>query len=66
MPVNRLRLTASMSMAENDPGTGSVLDAFRVNSPLIVVPNTALLDNHQQELADELARQKYAVVGKTE
>ncbi|KAI4151630.1 MAG: hypothetical protein LQ340_003387 [Diploschistes diacapsis] len=46
-------------------GTGSILDAFRANVPLIVVPNTGLLDNHQQELADELARQRYVVVGRT-
>lgn len=32
---------------------------MRLSIPLIVVPNTTLLDNHQQELADELERQGY-------
>ena len=36
-----------------------------MNAPLILVPNTTLLDNHQQELAAELSRQKYAVIGST-
>ena len=34
--------------------------------PLIVVPNPTLLDNHQAELAEEMARQRYAVHGKLE
>ena len=46
-------------------GTGSILEAFRVNAPLILIPNTTLLDNHQVELAEELSRQKYAIVGST-
>ncbi|KAF5386885.1 hypothetical protein D9615_001899 [Tricholomella constricta] len=36
-------------------GAGSILDVLRVGRPLIVVVNTTLLDNHQQELADALA-----------
>jgi len=32
---------------------------MRFQLPLIVVPNLSLLDNHQKELADELARQGY-------
>jgi UDP-N-acetylglucosamine transferase subunit ALG13 len=31
-----------------------------------VVPNPALADNHQQELADELAEQGYAIIGNLE
>lgn len=36
---------------------------MRLNVPLIVVPNPALLDNHQEELADELERQHYVTKG---
>ncbi|PQE23992.1 UDP-N-acetylglucosamine transferase subunit alg13 protein [Rutstroemia sp. NJR-2017a WRK4] len=39
--------------------SGTILDAMRLGLPLIVVPNTSLLDNHQEELADELERQGY-------
>ncbi|KAI9758916.1 MAG: hypothetical protein M4579_002727 [Chaenotheca gracillima] len=44
-------------------GSGSILDALRIGVPLIVVPNPKLLDNHQVELADELASQGYVVRG---
>ena len=47
-------------------GTGSILDALRISVPLIVVPNSTLLDNHQVELAEELARQHYVVRGSLE
>ncbi|KAI9735855.1 MAG: N-acetylglucosaminyldiphosphodolichol N-acetylglucosaminyltransferase catalytic subunit alg13 [Cirrosporium novae-zelandiae] len=45
-------------------GSGSILDALRIDVPLIVVPNESLLDNHQAELAVELAKQGYVVHGK--
>ncbi|KAL2045152.1 hypothetical protein N7G274_002233 [Stereocaulon virgatum] len=45
-------------------GSGSILHALRIDVPLIVVPNTALLDNHQVELAEELAKQGYVIHGK--
>lgn len=32
--------------------------------PIIVVPNTDLLDNHQVELAEALAEQEYVVHGR--
>ncbi|OWP06795.1 hypothetical protein B2J93_8852 [Marssonina coronariae] len=38
-------------------GAGTVLDAMRLAVPLVVVPNSSLLDNHQEELADELEAQ---------
>ena len=47
-------------------GSGSILDALRIAVPLIVVPNPALLDNHQEELAAELATQGYVVHGQLE
>ncbi|KAI4122006.1 MAG: hypothetical protein LQ347_006665 [Umbilicaria vellea] len=45
-------------------GSGSILDALRIAVPLIVVPNPNLLDNHQVELAEELASQGYVVHGR--
>lgn len=47
-------------------GSGSILGALRINAPLIVVPNPHLLDNHQVELAEELARQGYVTHGQLE
>ncbi|RYP90702.1 hypothetical protein DL770_003167 [Monosporascus sp. CRB-9-2] len=45
-------------------GSGSIMDALRVNARLIAVPNPALMDNHQEELAEEMERQGYVVWGK--
>ncbi|KAL8909063.1 MAG: hypothetical protein Q9207_000397 [Kuettlingeria erythrocarpa] len=47
-------------------GSGSILDALRIRVPLIVVPNTSLLHNHQVELAEELSKQGYLVHGRLE
>lgn len=44
-------------------GSGTVLNAMRLALPLIVVPNEKLLDNHQVELAEVLAKQGYVVRG---
>ncbi|KAL9585579.1 MAG: hypothetical protein Q9212_001439 [Teloschistes hypoglaucus] len=44
--------------------SGSILDALRIEVPLIAVPNSSLLHNHQVELAEELARQGYVVHGR--
>lgn len=38
---------------------------MRMDIPLIVVPNHTLLDNHQEELADELEKQGYVTKGTT-
>ena len=47
------------AMIECIIGSGTILDALRMGLVCIVVPNSSLLDNHQQELADELDRQGY-------
>ena len=47
-------------------GSGSILGALRINAPIIVVPNPHLLDNHQVELAEQLAKQGYVTYGKLE
>ncbi|KAK3686273.1 N-acetylglucosaminyldiphosphodolichol N-acetylglucosaminyltransferase catalytic subunit alg13 [Vermiconidia calcicola] len=48
------------------PPAAEVLDALRVSIPLIVVPNSTLLDNHQVELAEALEEQEYVVHGQLE
>jgi beta-1,4-N-acetylglucosaminyltransferase len=47
-------------------GSGSVLDALRIGVPIIVVPNTDLLHNHQVELAEALAEQEYVIHGRVD
>jgi len=44
-------------------GTGSVLEALRIGVPTIVIPNPTLLDNHQVEFAEVMAKMGYAVHG---
>ncbi|CDO96114.1 unnamed protein product [Kluyveromyces dobzhanskii CBS 2104] len=39
-------------------GTGSILDALRLEKKLIVVVNDTLMDNHQQLIADKFAHQR--------
>ncbi|KAF9431011.1 N-acetylglucosaminyldiphosphodolichol N-acetylglucosaminyltransferase catalytic subunit alg13 [Podila epigama] len=42
-------------------GSGSILEALRLHKRLIVVVNTDLMDNHQQELGSALHEQGYLV-----
>ncbi|KIX95302.1 uncharacterized protein Z520_08819 [Fonsecaea multimorphosa CBS 102226] len=51
-------------MVISHAGSGSVLDALRIGVPIVVVPNTDLLHNHQVELAEALAEQEYVIHGK--
>lgn len=51
-------------MGASATGSGSILDALRIDAALVVVPNPTLLNNHQDELAVELARQGYVVHGR--
>ncbi|OIW29085.1 hypothetical protein CONLIGDRAFT_645224 [Coniochaeta ligniaria NRRL 30616] len=44
-------------------GSGTIMEALRYECPLIIVPNPTLLDNHQTEIASEMAAQDLAVVG---
>lgn len=40
-------------------GSGSIFETLRHGKPLIVVVNEDLMDNHQSELAEELAARKH-------
>ena len=67
MPVNSYPSSINWPDADlGHEGSGSVLDALRLAVPLVVVPNPSLLDNHQEELAEEMARQGYAIHGHLE
>lgn len=53
-------------MVISHAGSGSILDALRIGAPIVVVPNTDLLHNHQVELAEALAEQDYVIHGKVD
>lgn len=44
-------------------GSGSIIDALRLNSKLVAVPNPELMDNHQLEIAEEMDSQGFLVHG---
>ena len=63
----QLRLVQqSKGLAISHAGSGSILEALRYGIPLVVVPNTGLLDNHQEELADAMERSGYLLRGDVE
>ncbi|OAQ99776.1 hypothetical protein LLEC1_05140 [Akanthomyces lecanii] len=47
-------------------GTGTILDAWRLDVPMVVVPNTDLLNDHQTEMARHLAKEGYATQARAE
>uniref|UniRef100_A0A1D1XNX7 UDP-N-acetylglucosamine transferase subunit ALG13 n=1 Tax=Anthurium amnicola TaxID=1678845 RepID=A0A1D1XNX7_9ARAE len=49
----------SASLVISHAGSGSIFETLRLGKPLIVVVNEDLMDNHQSELADELAERKH-------
>ncbi|KZO95293.1 glycosyltransferase family 1 protein [Calocera viscosa TUFC12733] len=56
----------SADLVISHAGSGTILDVLRAGKPLIAVPNTSLMDNHQAELADALAKQGYIGVATPE
>lgn len=63
----QLRLVQqSKGLTISHAGSGSILEALRYQIPLIVVPNTGLLDNHQEELAVAMEKSGYLLRGYVE
>lgn len=52
------------SLVISHAGSGSIFETLRLRKSLIVVVNEDLMDNHQSELADELAERKYLLVAR--
>lgn len=52
---------AAADLVISHAGAGSIMDALALKKPLVVVVNTLLMDNHQAELADAMAEQRYCV-----
>eukprot|EP00760_Papus_ankaliazontas_P039633 PhM_4_TR9744/c0_g1_i1/m.68655/K07441/ALG14; beta-1,4-N-acetylglucosaminyltransferase len=51
---------ASASLVVGHAGAGSILDCMRSHTPMVVVPNESLMNNHQTELCDRL--REYSLV----
>ncbi|KAL1320620.1 hypothetical protein HN51_065291 [Arachis hypogaea] len=49
----------SASLVISHAGSGSIFETLRLCKPLVVVVNEDLMDNHQSELAEELAERKH-------
>ncbi|OVA04938.1 Glycosyl transferase [Macleaya cordata] len=49
----------SASLVISHAGSGSIFETLGLGKPLIVVVNEDLMDNHQSELAEELAERKH-------
>lgn len=49
------------SLVISHAGSGSIFESLSSGCPLIVVPNPLLMDNHQVELAEQLAALKHLV-----
>ncbi|XP_071735777.1 uncharacterized protein [Rutidosis leptorrhynchoides] len=53
----------SASLVISHAGSGSIFETLKLAKPLIVVVNENLMDNHQSELAEELAERKHLFCG---
>ncbi|KAH8701923.1 family 28 putative glycosyltransferase [Talaromyces proteolyticus] len=58
------KLDSLEGMILSHAGSGSIMEALRIGVPLVVVPNPALQDNHQEELAREIEKNGWAVTGR--
>lgn len=59
-------LFATVDLIISHAGSGSILSGLRAGKKMVVVPNTSLMDNHQEELANVLHRENYLLVATPE
>lgn len=57
---------ASAALVVSHAGSGSLFEALRLGKPTVAVPNPVLMDNHQAELAAQLAEDKYLFCATTD
>jgi UDP-N-acetylglucosamine transferase subunit ALG13 len=50
-----------MECTNGSEGSGSILDAKRLGTAMIVVPNTSLAGNHQVEVAEYVVEKDWGV-----
>jgi beta-1,4-N-acetylglucosaminyltransferase len=55
------RDVARADLVISHAGAGSIMDGLALGKKLLVVVNTALMDNHQAELAEAMADKKYCL-----
>ncbi|EFJ06829.1 hypothetical protein SELMODRAFT_232928 [Selaginella moellendorffii] len=55
---------SSADLVISHAGSGSIFETLRAGKPLVVVINEDLMDNHQCELAEELARNRFLICAK--
>ncbi|KAG3111637.1 hypothetical protein PI124_g6342 [Phytophthora idaei] len=55
------RDVAEADLIISHAGAGSIMDGLALKKKLVVVVNTALMDNHQAELAEAMADQKFCL-----
>ncbi|KAK8138742.1 hypothetical protein PG984_002122 [Apiospora sp. TS-2023a] len=52
-----------MGLIVTHAGAGNIMEALKVNTRVIAVPNTDLMGNHQMEMAEEFANQGWLIQG---
>ncbi|KAK8027053.1 hypothetical protein PG991_004109 [Apiospora marii] len=52
-----------MGLIVTHAGAGNIMDALKINTRVIAVPNTDLMGNHQVEMAEEFAKHGWLIQG---